>query len=238
MFLFKKVHSRKSIVESRPSLHFLGTRNLGLGTDHGFTLVELIVTVGIFVFMTALVVAKYGSFNDGTLLTSMAYDVALTLRSAQSYGLNVQSYNSQNLFNYPYGMHFTSASPNNTQMIFFADSYPVGSPNMICDNGIGGTCTSNQTIGDSIITTYTLARGGDVKSLCVTNSPPIPSTPCSSLVVATSLDITFKRPDPNAIIMANGTKYAYAEIKVENAAKNSTRTIVVRGTGEIAVQNQ
>src|ERR1035437_4022736 len=91
------------------------------GVSAGFTLVELMVTVGIFLFMTALVVAKYGSFNDGTLLTSMSYDVALTLRSAQSYGLNVQSYNSQNLFNYPYGIHFSSAAGSNNQMILFAD---------------------------------------------------------------------------------------------------------------------
>jgi prepilin-type N-terminal cleavage/methylation domain-containing protein len=192
---------------------------LGLGTDHGFTLVELIVTVGIFVFMTALVVAKYGSFNDGTLLTSMAYDVALTLRSAQSYGLNVQSYNSQNLFNYPYGIHFSSAVGSNNQMILFAD---VNGNNIydLADN--------------PPITTYTLARGGDVKSVCVGTGPGALCTSPSSGII----DITFKRPDPNAIIVANGTKYAYAEIKVENAAKNSTRTIVVRGTGEIAVQNQ
>ena len=48
------------------------------------------MTVAIFIFMTALVVANYGSFNDGTLLTSMSYDVALALRGAQSYGLNVK----------------------------------------------------------------------------------------------------------------------------------------------------
>src|ERR1035437_8782416 len=122
----------------------------------GFTLVELMVTVGIFLFMTALVVAKYGSFNDGTLLTSMSYDVALTLRSAQSYGLNVQSYNSQNLFNYPYGIHFSSAAGSNNQMILFADV----NVNNIYDSA-----------DNPPITTYTLARGGDVKSVCVGTGP-------------------------------------------------------------------
>src|ERR1035437_3827885 len=100
----------------------------------GFTLVELMVTVGIFLFMTALVVAKYGSFNDGTLLTSMSYDVALSLRSAQSYGLNVQSYNSSNQFNYPYGIHFSSAAGSNNQMILFVDS---GTTNNVYDSGDG-----------------------------------------------------------------------------------------------------
>lgn len=199
----------------------------GGGISAGFTLVELMVTVGIFIFMTALVVAKYGSFNDGTLLTSMAYDVALTLRSAQSYGLNVQGYNSTNSFNYPYGIHFSSAA-GNKQMIFFADSNPT--------NGVYNSGT------DGLITTYTLARGGDVKSVCVgTGSGALCTSPSNGIV-----DITFKRPDPNAIIVAPGSSScptnappcAYAEIKLENASKNSTRTIVVRGTGEIAVQNQ
>ena len=94
--------------------------------DSGFTLIELIVTVAIFIFMTALVVANYGSFNDGTLLTSMSYDVALALRDAQSYGLNVQGGDCrvwrQN-FNYPYGMDFNLSTPSTqSQMIFFADS--------------------------------------------------------------------------------------------------------------------
>src|ERR1035437_7192675 len=141
----------------------------------GFTLVELMVTVGIFLFMTALVVAKYGSFNDGTLLTSMSYDVALALRSAQSYGLNVQGYNGTNSFNYPYGMHFNSSADYNNQMILFADSYPSTGPNGTCDNNDpsinDGVCQSGQTVGngDNIITTYTLARGGLVASLCATN---------------------------------------------------------------------
>jgi type II secretory pathway pseudopilin PulG len=211
----------------------------------GFTLIELMVTVGIFIFMTALVVANYGSFNDGTLLTSMAYDVALTLRDAQSYGLNVQGYTPSSApqnFNYPYGIHFSSTSGSNNQMILFADSYP-STPNGICDNGSSGVCLSTQTTaGDNIITTYTLTNGGMIKSVCAGTGPGASCASPSSGIV----DITFKRPDPNAIIVAPGSSScptntspcAYAEIQVENAAKTSTRTIVVRGTGEIAVQNK
>src|ERR1039458_4270999 len=87
----------------------------------GFTLIELLVTVGIFVFMTALVVANYGSFNDGTLLTSMSYDVALALRGAQSYGLNVKGVGTVQDFSHSYGMDFNVSSPYQNQMIFFAD---------------------------------------------------------------------------------------------------------------------
>jgi prepilin-type N-terminal cleavage/methylation domain-containing protein len=57
----------------------------------GFTIIELVVSVAIFAFMTAFLVARYGTFNQGVLLTNLAYDVALTIRNAQSYGLNVKS---------------------------------------------------------------------------------------------------------------------------------------------------
>ena len=153
--------------------------------DSGFTLIELLVTVAIFIFMTALVVANYGSFNDGTLLTSMSYDVALALRGAQSYGLNVKGATvslAQN-FNYPYGMDFNIGAQN--QMIFFADSSSNGDGtfgNGICTGGSGKPCATDQTAGsDSIITTYTLARGGLIKCLNVLNVAPPSSNPCDTI---------------------------------------------------------
>jgi type II secretory pathway pseudopilin PulG len=206
----------------------------------GFTLVELLVTLGIFIFMTTLLVAKYGSFNDGTLLTSMSYDVALSLRNAQAYGINVQGYNSTNAFTYPYGIHFNSSSSGalNTQIFLFADS--IG-PDGVCTDSSGtAVCTGTQTTGDGIVAAYTLARGGLVSSVCVGTAPGSGTcvAPTTGIV-----DITFKRPNPNAIITAKNssgveTIYPYAEIHVMNASKTSARTIVVRVTGEIAILNQ
>ena len=208
-----------------------------LKKDSGFTLIELLVTVAIFIFMTALVVANYGSFNDGTLLTSMSYDVALALRGAQSYGLNVKGYippSGPQAFTNPYGMDFNdSNSSSQSQMIFFVDM------------------NDNNIYDDSLpLTTYTLARGGSIKCLYVSNSPITSSNSCSSPssgFSVSSVDITFKRPDPNAIIVAQGgsspcatnlSPCAYAQIQVQNASKTSTRSIVVNETGLIAVQNQ
>ena len=202
--------------------------------------------------MTALVVANYGSFNDGTLLTSMSYDVALALRGAQSYGLNVKGATvslAQN-FNYPYGMDFNIGAQN--QMIFFADSNPLLGNNSygdgLCNSGSSKPCATDQTAGgDNIITTYTLARGGLIKCVEVLTSSP--SSPCSASNNVSIVDITFRRPDPNAIIEArksdgtivdNGSNqtWPYAIIQVEDASKTSTRSIVVNETGLIAVQNQ
>jgi type II secretory pathway pseudopilin PulG len=240
MFLFKENKDKEKGIEKVPSPEYLvpsqekndsvlGTRDFRLFS--GFTLVELVVTVGIFAFMTALMVAKYGSFNDTTILTNMAYDVALTIRNAQSYGLNVQGYNSQ--YNYPYGVDF-NMSNNNKEMTFFADS------NSTTNNPYDGIYTPGS---DQLIATYTLKNSGLISSLCVGTGPNTASelNNCNSV---NTLDITFKRPDPNAIIVAPGSSLscttnaspcAYAEIVVENAAKTSTRTIVVQETGQIAI---
>ena len=233
-----KEKRKKGIKERiRASFHFPSFR-LSLSRSFssrssGFTLIELMVSIGIFIFLTALVVANYGSFNDDSLLTSMAYDVALAMRDAQSYGLNVQAFNSGNTFNYPYGMDFTSS--NSTQMTLFADAYPSNGNNSYGDG------VYNASSGDSAITVYTFARGGSIKCLYVSNSTLPTICPTTGNTI-TSVDITFKRPNPNAIIRANGdptgSPYAYAEIQIQNATKTSTRSIIVNETGEIAVQNQ
>ncbi|MEK7184739.1 MAG: prepilin-type N-terminal cleavage/methylation domain-containing protein [Patescibacteria group bacterium] len=72
----------------------------------GFTLIELMITVSIFAIMTALLVAKYGTFNNGVILTNLAYDIALSIRSAQSYGLNTRGDSNTNTFTGTYTVSF------------------------------------------------------------------------------------------------------------------------------------
>ncbi|MDE2188452.1 MAG: hypothetical protein KGJ35_01845, partial [Patescibacteria group bacterium] len=60
---------------------------------------------------------------------------------------------------------------------------------------------------------------------------------CTSFVGG-KLDITFKRPDPNAIIMLGSTPETYAAIQISDGANTSHRTVVVRETGQIQIQNQ
>ena len=201
-------------------------------SNKGFTLVELMVSIGIFAFMTALHVAKYGTFNQGILLTNLAYDVALTIRNAQSYGLNVKSKPSggtdcaaggssfSNCFDYPYGVHFDEGASGdpapNTRFVFFAD---------ISKDGVYNS-------GDEIIKTSYIRRGRIVDNICI-------SLDSSCNITPSSLDITFKRPDPNAIIIGNinqNTKYAYAEITLKSS-DGGLKKVTVRSTGQIDVTN-
>ncbi len=188
-----------------------------------FTLVELMVTVGIFALMTALVLAKYGTFNKGILLTNQAYDVALLLRTAQSYGLNVKSKPGSGGTNYSsdftpaYGVNFSFSATGaaNTRIIFFADT----NGNALYDSG-------------EEISTYTLKRGTVVSLTCVGNSV------ANCLLLPTAevpLSITFKRPDPDAHIN-NLTGYADAVIGL-TSSDGGTKKIIVTSTGQISVSD-
>ncbi len=210
-------------------------RNKKSETRKGFTLVELMVSVAIFVFMTVLLVAKYGNFNQSTLLTDLAYDVALTIRTAQTYGTSVRVADTGTAgFQTTYGVHFTTdtdpvlgyGSTNQQTVLFSMPISKAVAPSVaIFQNDTGA--------GDEILNTYNIKGSATVSALCAGPS----ATSCTS---ATSLDIQFTRPDPSAIICRNGSaalcNNSYAEITLLSS-DSGTRKVYVYQNGQIAVQN-
>ena len=99
-------------------------------TQRGFTLVETMVALGIFVIVTAIVFVGNSRFNNTIFLTNLAYDLALTVSRAQSYGINVRPFDSATKpFEVGYGVHFKKNSiatndpkeSDNFSFILFAD---------------------------------------------------------------------------------------------------------------------
>lgn len=197
--------------------------------NRGFTIVELLISIAIFVIMTIVVVAKYGNFNQSTLLTDTAYDVALVAREAQTYGLSVRNSDTGGgtNFSFPYGVAFStqsgsscgSATLSETNMVLFADADQQ-------DGRCGGS--------DTAINTYTLSRGATVTRLCAGTE----QSSCSSI---SSLEVSYKRPNPEAIICGTSGStdctYRYAEIGI-TGSQGGTRTIVVNQSGQISVLKQ
>jgi prepilin-type N-terminal cleavage/methylation domain-containing protein len=195
----------------------------------GFTLVELVVCIAIFAMMTALVVAKYGTFNQSVLLTDLAYDTAITIRTAETYGVSVQSADKGDTsFNYAYGVEFcsttgasgcgsvSSVNLTNNLLVLFAD---------VNGNSIYSTNDLQQSL-------YTITRGAVISGFCLV-------TDCTSPDDTTKrLDITFKRPNPDAIICINGTApcsgESYAAIFIKGT-DGSIRKVIVRSTGQVSV---
>jgi prepilin-type N-terminal cleavage/methylation domain-containing protein len=213
---------------------FLNYKNSS--THKGFTLIELLVSLAIFAFMTAFLVSKYGNFNQSVLLTNLAYDVAITIRSAQTFGLNVQSTGATNCatlntcFSYPYGVHFDTAAGLSNKFTLYTDiknncGVPTGSLPCAYDSAY---------VPSELINSYTMKPGNTVTDICVGTGP---APACTSLGSSGTLDVTFKRPNPDAFIQTTGAVTGtsnYAEVTL-SASDGSIKKVILRSTGQIAV---
>lgn len=188
----------------------------------GFTLIELLVVLSLFVVLTTIVLFSQSKFNGSILLTNLAYDVALTVRQAQTYGVNVREDVKNDTFQNPYGVHFDKQN-NNTQFLLFSDSSSKDGKyngNWECSNG-----------GDECLNKYSIKRGNYISKICVTSSSG------TSECEINKLDITFLRPDPDARFESVPTKSEITEAKItiSSADNANTRDVIINSTGQISV---
>ncbi|HEY4511871.1 MAG TPA: prepilin-type N-terminal cleavage/methylation domain-containing protein [Candidatus Paceibacterota bacterium] len=186
----------------------------------GFTLVELLVSLGIFAVVTALVLMKHQSFSGGILLTNLAYETALTVRRAQSFGINVKGQGP--VFDIWYGVHFDRSKP--TEFLLFADS----NKNTTYEGT--GACDGIDT-ADECFEKVLIKRNMSFNQLCIAGPS---AEDCNRNII----NIIFKRPDPEARIYDNdvpGTAYGSVKI-VLVASDGRSKNVVVRKTGQISVE--
>lgn len=128
----------------------------------GFTLVELLICVAIFVVITSVAVWNNNAFNSSILLTDLAYEVALSVRQAQVYGITVKapaacSGGSQCNFSSGYGVDFNTSGTLNTSSstnyVLFEDG-EVGLPDHIYQSG-------------EWLSSFVIGRGYSIKWFCV-----------------------------------------------------------------------
>ncbi len=185
-----------------------------------FSLIELLVVVSIFSFISVVILANHSKFNTNVLLDSLAYNSALSVRQAQVYGISVrQSAALPGEFQIGYGVHFQKSTP--SQYILFAD--------LNKNKKYDGTPT------DSIVETYVIGRGHHIKQFCAhTTTTPNCSDDASAPI--NYLDITFLRPVPDASFTTDKTGITYSRATFTLAsAGDTTRTVSVATTGEVSV---
>ncbi|HVT74868.1 MAG TPA: prepilin-type N-terminal cleavage/methylation domain-containing protein [Candidatus Paceibacterota bacterium] len=178
-------------------------------SQSGFTLVELLVSIAIFTVITTVAVFNHAQFNGSVLLTNLAYEVALSIRQAQYYGISVKQ-NSSQTFDSGYGVDFNTAAA--TSYSIFEDK--TGGSAKIYDGS------------DVVVKAYSIAKGNKISRICVDGD-------CTKNVV----DISFIRPEPDAFITANSATspyYGKAEICMQ-APQGLKRKITVESTGQISV---
>lgn len=190
--------------------------------SRGFTLVELMVSIAIFVVITGIIMVDQRRFGGNILITNLAYDVALGIRQAQVYGISVKSVNQQ--FNSSYGVHFGPPG----YFILFADTNHSGSYDTSSDDGTGCIALTE------CVTFFKVEQGNAISKFCADNS-------CSDTGAIDRLDILFTRPNPEPAVKAYKGGLAIpassASITV-SSPQGVTKTVSVSPSGQISIKNR
>ena len=206
-----------------PDVFLHGTKS-SRRKERGFTLAELIVVTGILVLITGVMLANNARFGGAILLENLAYDVALSVRKAQVYGIAVRRFG-ESEFSAGYGVHFSINSP--TVYVLFADTFPSATGD--------GIYQSNQ---NELVESVTMQRGFHIADICVT-APGSTTETCG----LNRLDLMFQRPEPDAFLSANGISgvanpaalYERGRVILESP-RGDQASVIVESTGQISVQ--
>src|SRR3989339_936284 len=88
--------------------------------QRGFSLIELLVAVGILTLINIMIFTSYPEFNQKMALKRTSEEVALIARQAQAYALGIKRPISGEEDYYGFGVHFDKSD--SKSLILFADS--------------------------------------------------------------------------------------------------------------------
>ena len=193
----------------------------------GFTLVELLVTISMFVVITGVVLVNSNSFDNSVLLRNFTYDVALTIKQAQTYGVNVNE-DSKGEFTNAYGVYFDMIeSP--TNFVIFSD-FPLDLEGN--SNRTDSVTTCN--IDSECIKKYSMNKGTHIKNICVSDK----GEECNKDV--SKLSIIFARPSLEAKMYSfdndiASAPYKYVKITLQSG-DGATSSVIITSVGQIYVK--
>ncbi|KND52140.1 MAG: putative Type IV pilus pilin [Parcubacteria bacterium C7867-003] len=192
-----------------------------------FTLVELLVSVSIIGVITSVVFWNYGDFNDQLALSAAAQELALDIREAQTYGINVkESGVGSNQYTYGYGVHIIAGG--GTGYRTFIDNNPANNqyePN--------AGCSTVSLPATECIRRVDFRNGINVTNVCDATTCPAAG--------ASRMNIVFIRPNPDAIIyFASGLNnfgpvVSSARIQL-TSPKGNVKYVKIESTGQVSIQ--
>jgi len=206
----------------------------------GFTLIELLVVVGIIGVIMSVTITGQNMFGSSTMLSSTAYDISLSIRQAQSYGLA-----GKGGVSYGYGIDFNHDTEG--KYIFFADSYPTTVSTCYSNNPNEPTNAPSVKHGDCMFTkategiqTFKINNGIRITDFCVYKGTQSYCTNSGSNPIS-KLDISFARPKTNAVLYARDSNSVIVSsadracIKISKS--EGSRYIIVEKVGTIRVSH-
>jgi Tfp pilus assembly protein FimT len=203
-----------------------------VGVKRAFTIVELIVVVGIFTLIMTVALWNQKDLSNSVLITNLAYEVALAVREAQAYGIGVRADTGANTTDDFQGGFGIYANLSNTQqLILFNDKN--GNQQYDADPVLSETF---------IVYNFQNQRGNRMTAICAAHTPLSTHGPCTptSGTGTQEVNIMFKRPNPEATFYAAGSPPVIKGpvfIVLNTPSGNNCRAVVVETTGQIHIEN-
>ena len=197
------------------------------GVQRGFSLIELLISTAIIVAVAAVVIVRFSTFDSATLLKSIAYEIAATIREAQVHSVSVVGSTDPN-FRYPYGVTFAPGSDSYT-----AFQYRDTDRLVIPEYNLAAATPRVTTIG-----TYAIGRSMHIVETCVMISS------VENCDVG-RLDISFRRPEFKALFNAvpssgsiNNSDIESAQIKLQSRNGGDKWVVSVGLLGNVSVYRE
>ncbi len=196
-------------------------------SGEGFTIVELLVVMSIFVIVATMTLANYPGFKDRLAINREAETIASVVRQAQANGLAVKEFvPGSNIFP-GYGVYFQISS--HASYILFADTplFYLGPGDF--QYGDVGEKVSDEPIQSGIV----------ISQLCLNQKLGI-----GSVCDLDTLAAVYLRPNPN--VRLSGTKgstqyiYPYDVQDIEVRIKSPRglyKQIIIWQSGQVSIEN-
>ena len=202
----------------------------------------MLMVLAIFTILTSVVMYNYAEFNSKTIMSNMAYEIALTVRQAQVYSLGVRGQAGVESFDNRYGVYFNTNN-GGKEFAFFFDVNPPGEvleSNGWCDGNVGDVnCLVCTLSSGECLEKNTLTRDIFISKICLSDGidPVDDDGSCKELTNEDDISVTFDRPNPDArsVVSSGGSDLKKnVGIVVKNSFGNQ-RAVIIRNTGQISV---